>query len=397
MAGIETYDIVVIGLGAHGSAALWHLSRTGKKIAGIDRFHPPHQQGSSHGESRIIRQAYHENPLYVPLVQAAYPLWTELSEIAGRPIYQKSGGLLLGTSSSTVVNGARISAGTHKIPYEFLDATAIRNRFPEFRANEDTVAVYEHEAGILFPEAAISTFLQTAKTNGADIFTGEQVIKIDSTASGIELTTTKAKYRTQKLIVTAGAWLNSLFPELNLPLSIRRQVLFWFADRNKSTLASGSSANHALGSSAPIFIWEYAPGELFYGIPDLGHGLKLGWHHGGRLIDPDELDRQIVDKAEITEMQSMAATHLAIDPVFKKDCVCMYTSTPDEDFIIDLHPQHPNIVIASPCSGHGFKFSAIIGSILADLAQKGQTDFDLSPFSINRNALIKAQKTQPEA
>lgn len=384
MANIETYDIVVIGLGAHGSAALWHLSRTGKRVAGIDRFHPPHRHGSSHGESRIIRQAYHENPLYVPLVQAAYPIWTELSEIAGRPLFQNTGGLLLGAADSTVVDGARISAETHKIAYEYLDATAIRKRFPAFRPDDNTAAVYEYEAGILFPEAAISTFLQTAAANGADLFTDEKVVKINPTAAGIELVTTKGKYRTQKLIVAAGAWLGSLFPELQLPLAIRRQVLFWFGDRGKS--AVGPTAPITAGGM-PIFIWEYAAGQLFYGIPDIGTGLKLGWHHGGRLINPDELTQQIVDKAEIAGMQRVAATHLTIDPVFKKDCVCMYTGTPDEDFIIDLHPQHPDIVIASPCSGHGFKFSAIIGALLADLAQKGQTNFDLTPFSIHRKAL----------
>jgi len=374
MADIETYDIVVIGLGAHGSSTLWHLSCTGKKIAGIDRFHPPHQRGSSHGESRIIRQAYHENPLYVPLVRAAYPIWKELGEIAGRPLYKKTGGLFLGKKDSTVVSGARLSAETHNIPYDYLDATAICNRFPAFRPTGDTVGVLEHEAGILFPEAAIDTFLQTAAANGAQVNTDEQVIKINPSKETIELTTTKRKYRTAKLIVTAGAWLNTLFPELNLPLSIRRQPLFWFRDRAKNTEAT------------PIFLWEYEKGKMFYGIPDPAHGLKLGWHHGGRLINPDELSKN-VEKGEITAMQQTAASYLTIDPIFQKSCVCMYTITPDEDFIIDLHPDHPNIVIASPCSGHGFKFSAIIGRILTDLALDQSTGFDLTPFSIRRKNL----------
>jgi sarcosine oxidase len=377
MAHIETYDIVVIGLGAHGSSTLWHLSRTGKKIAGIDRFHPPHQHGSSHGESRIIRQAYHENPLYVPLVQAAYPIWAELGEIAGRPLYQKTGGLFLGAKDTAVVSGARLSAETHKISYDYLDATAIGKRFPAFRPTGDTVGVLEHEAGILFPEAAISTFLQAAAAGGAQVNTDEQVIGITPADVGIGLTTTKRKYRTQKLIVTAGAWLNSLLPELNLPLSIRRQPLFWFSNRA------------ATAPVTSIFLWEYEKGKMFYGIPDLGHGLKLGWHHDGRLINPDELSKN-VDKQEITQMEQMAATHLSIDPVFQKSCVCMYTNTPDEDFIIDLHPQHPDIVIASPCSGHGFKFSAIIGRLLADLALDRPTGFDLTPFSIRRKALSRS-------
>ncbi len=392
MADSETYDIVIIGLGAHGSSTLWHLSRTGKKIAGIDRFRPPHQRGSSHGESRIIRQAYHENPLYVPLVRASYPIWKELGQIAGKPLYKKTGGLFLGKKDSTVVSGARLSADTHNIPYDYLDATTIRNRFSAFRPGDDTVGVLEHEAGILFPEAAIATFLHTAAANGAQVNTDEQVMAIFPSKEAIELTTTKRKYRTAKLIVTAGAWLNTLFPELNLPLSIRRQPLFWFRDRaaTGSPDRSITTTRSPAPVEAPIFLWEYEKGQMFYGIPDLGDCLKLGWHHDGRIISPDELS-QNVEKEEIAAMQQTATQYLAIDPIFQKSCVCMYTTTPDEDFIIDLHPDHPNIVIASPCSGHGFKFSAIIGRLLTDLALDRPTGFDLAPFSIRRKALVDAR------
>ncbi len=409
MASIETYDIIVVGLGAHGSSALWQLSKTGKKIAGIDRFTPPHQRGSSHGESRIIRQAYHENPVYVPLVQAAYPLWAELSETAGRSLFQKTGGLLLGTGDSAVVGGAKLSAETHGIPYDYLDAAAIRKRFPAFRPGPDTVGVLEHEAGILLPETAITAFLQAAAANGATLRTDELVLKIVPSATGIELTTSKGRYRTEKLIVSAGAWLSTLLPELRLPLTIRRQVLFWFSDAadDASPGVGASPAATADPTAAParpaqphhpahpgrfqpgqmpVFIWEYAPGELFYGIPDLGHGIKLGWHHGGHPVNPDELT-QAVDKQEIADMQQRVAKNLTINPVFEKSCVCMYTSTPDEDFIIDLHPQYPNIVIASPCSGHGFKFSTIIGRLLADITLERPGNFDLTPFSIQRKVL----------
>ena len=378
MASIETYDIIVVGLGAHGSSALWQLSKTGKKIAGIVRFTPPHQRGSSHGESRIIRQAYHENPVYVPLVQAAYPLWTELSETSGKSLFQKTGGLLLGAGDSAVVGGAKLSAETHGIPYDYLDAAAIRKRFPAFRPGPDTVGVLEHEAGILFPETAITAFLQAAAANGATLRTAEQVLKIIPSTTGIELTTSKGRYRTEKLIVSAGAWLSTLLPELRLPLTIRRQVLFW--------LSEVAHPGRFQPGQMPVFIWEYAPGELFYGIPDLGRGVKLGWHHGGRPVNPDELT-QDVDKEEIADMQQRAAKNLTINPVFEKSCVCMYTSTPDEDFIIDLHPQYPNIVIASPCSGHGFKFSTIIGRLLADITLERPSDFDLTPFSIQRKVL----------
>jgi sarcosine oxidase len=378
---IESYDIIIVGLGANGSSALYHLSRTGKKILGIDRFQPPHNKGSSHGESRIIRQAYHENPLYVPLVKAAYPLWDELAAIAGKPLFIKTGGLLLGDEQAMVVRGAKLSAETHGIPYEWLDATAIQKRFPAFRAKPDTFAVLEKEAGVLFPEACIGAFLHTAQYNGAAIHTDEQVIRITPIDNeAVELTTTKTTYRTEKLIVSAGAWLGELMPELKLPLDVKRQVLCWFDNANSKTQDYFQPAN------MPIFIWEYQRDKMFYGFPDLGGGTKLAWHHGGRSIAPDQLRNDTTDQ-EIAEIKALAAAYLAIDPVFKRSAVCMYTNTPDEDFIIDHHPDHPNIIVASPCSGHGFKFSSLTGQLLADLAIKGTTDFDLSPFSINRKSL----------
>jgi sarcosine oxidase len=387
----DAYDIIIVGLGANGSSALYQLSRSGKKVLGIDRFQPPHDKGSSHGESRIIRQAYHENPLYVPLVKAAYPLWEELAAIAGKPLFVKTGGLLLGDQHSMVVQGARVSAETHGIPYEWLDATAIQERFPAFRPTPGTVGVLEKEAGVLFPELCVAAFLQAAADNGAEMHSNERVIRIvPDIRGGIEVTTVKQEsigvgtatttYRTGKLIVSAGAWLGELMPELRLPLTVNRQVLFWFDNADAATRPYFQPAK------MPIFIWEYQRGNMFYGFPDLGGGTKLAWHHGGRAITPDAM-RNDTTEDEIAGISRLAAAQLTIEPVFKKSAVCMYTNTPDEDFIIDHHPDHPNIIIASPCSGHGFKFSSLTGKLLADLALTGHTGFDLSPFAIGRRAL----------
>ena len=380
MGATGSYDIIIVGLGANGSSALYHLSRTGKKVLGIDRFQPPHNKGSSHGESRIIRQAYHENPLYVPLVKAAYPLWQELERIAGTPLIIKTGGLLLGDEQSTVVKGAKGSAETHGIPYEWLDATQIQKRFPAFRPGPDTVGVLEREAGILFPEACITAFLRVAAENGAVLRLNEAVLGVKVSASEVEVRTSHGIYRAEKLIVSAGAWLGELMPELKLPLTIRRQVLFWFDNADPARRAYFEPAN------MPIFIWEYLRGKMFYGFPDLGSGTKLAWHHGGSVIAPDEL-RQEVREDEIDDIRALAVKRLAIEPVFRHSAVCMYTNTPDEDFIIDLHPDHPHIIIASPCSGHGFKFSSLTGKLLGDLALRGRTDFDLSAFAIGRRTL----------
>jgi sarcosine oxidase len=373
-----TYDIIVIGLGANGSAALWHLSKTGKKVLGIDRFDPPHQHGSSHGETRIIRQAYHESPFYVPLVKAAYPLWAELEKAAGKTLFQKTGGLLLGAPDTAVVQGAKKSADTHDIPYEWLDATAIPNRFPAFKPTPGTVGVLEKEAGILYPEECIRAFLGLAARNGAVIKTNEPVAKIEAQASHIVVKTINTTYRTEKLIVAAGAWLNTLLPELNLPLAIRRQPLFWFGN-----------ANPNFGpAKMPIFIWEYEKEKMFYGFPDIGTGVKLAPHHGGRPIDPDDLKNDVTEE-ETETIKAIAKKYLGFDPLYRYAKVCMYTNTPDEDFIIDLHPDHPDIVVASPCSGHGFKFSSFTGKLLADLATKQTTETDLSPFAITRPAITR--------
>ena len=201
-------------------------------------------------------------------------------------------------------------------------------------------------------------------------------------ASEVEVRTSHGIYRAEKLIVSAGAWLGELMPELKLPLAIRRQVLFWFDNGNLAWRAYSEPAN------MPVFIWEFLPGKMFYGFPDLGSGMKLAWHHGGRVVAPDELSQE-VSEGEIDEIRALAVERLAVEPVFRRSAVCMYTNTPDEDFIIDLHPAHPQIIIASPCSGHGFKFSSLTGKLLGDLALRGRTDFDLSPFAIGRRALIR--------
>jgi sarcosine oxidase len=236
------------------------------------------------------------------------------------------------------------------------------------------------EAGILFPEACITAFLGAAADNGATIHVNEPVLRFTATPYGVEVTTSLGTYGAEKLIVSAGAWLGELIPECRLPLTVRRQVLFWFDNANPSW------RDYFQPRNMPIFIWEYLRDNIFYGFADLGSGTKIAWHHGGRVLMPDQLSNDITDE-EISAIKTLAAARLAIDPVFRDASVCMYTNTPDGDFIIDYHPDHPNIIIASPCSGHGFKFSSLTGKLLADLALRGHTEFDLSPFAIGRSAL----------
>ncbi|HEY4208604.1 MAG TPA: N-methyl-L-tryptophan oxidase [Puia sp.] len=376
----QVFDCMVVGLGANGSSTLYHLSGTGKKIIGIDRFKPPHTFGSSHGESRIIRQAYYEDPIYVPLLRAAYKEWEGMERTSGKKLFQKTGGLMLGYEDTAVVQGSRLSADTHHIPYEYLDASALRQRFPAFLPPDGTVGVLEKEAGILFPEECIRTFLDQAALKGAAIHYNEPVLKLTPTQRSIEVRTSKGHYSVASLVLSAGAWTNQLLPELKLPLTVKRQPLFWFANGN------AQHRRRFLPGQMPVYIWEYTAGKMFYGFPDLGTGIKIAPHHRGRTIDPDQLT-QGVSREEIEEMEAITREYLDMSPVFQTSAVCMYTNTPDENFIIDRHPAFPNIIIASPCSGHGFKFSSLTGRILGDMALGNDTGFDLSPFSISRQNL----------
>ncbi len=372
-----TFEVIVLGLGANGSSALYHLSKTSYKVAGIDRFTPPHTYGSSHGESRIIRQAYHEHPMYVPLVKEAYKLWYELEKESKNKLFLQTGGIMLGDENASVVKGAKRSAETHGIAYEYLESEAIQQRYPAFKTSHDTVGVVEKEAGILFPEECIKANLQLSANNGAVLLFDEKVISIQPHHNGVEIITDKNKYQTHKLIVSAGAWLNQLLPDLHLPLTVERQVLYWFA--NTDILLQPYLQPNAL----PIYIWEYEPNKLFYGFPDLGNGIKVAPHHAGRTINPDLLSQEVSDE-EVKNMSGIVTEFVNIKPKFSHSSVCMYTNTPDEHFIIDFHPQYHNIIIGSPCSGHGFKFSSLTGKILADMALEKEVPFDLKPFAITR-------------
>jgi sarcosine oxidase len=372
-------DVIVLGLGANGSSALYHLSKTPQAVIGIDQFNPPHNRGSSHGQSRIIRQAYHENPLYVPFIKEAYKWWHQIEEASGKKLLLETGGIMLGDESSGVIQGSKLSAETHDIAYEYLDHSALRRRFPAFRPPGNTVGVLEKHAGILFPEACIRTYLEQAQQQGAEVRRNETVLSIDAKPGQIKVKTDKAIYMAGKLVVTAGAWLGELFPELNMPLTVERQILYWFKNNNPGKQRS------LMPDELPVYIWEYGPGQMFYGFPDLGDGLKIAHHHAGMNIRPNQL-HQDVNVKEIADMKRMVDTYFDMDATYNFSETCMYTNTPDGNFVIDVHPEHPHILIASPCSGHGFKFSSLTGKLLCDLATETALELDISPFRLDRFA-----------
>lgn len=372
----NSYDIVVAGAGAVGSAAAYHLSKTGKRILVIDRYTPPHNSGSSHGQSRIIREAYFEGPVYVPLVQQAYQLWYQLERESNKKLLLKTGGLMLGMPESTVVKGAVFSALEHHLPYEYLDSSEIKERFLGFNTPPDTVGVYEKNAGILFPEECIRTNLELAKNSNTSFHFNETITGITGRKDSVEITTTKGGYIAAKVIISAGAWLNELLPDLQLPLTVARQPLFWFRCGERD-------ANKYLPENFPVYIWQCEKNKIFYGFPDLGDGIKIAIHHGGKKTSASAIDRQVQEE-EINEMRMLIKDYLGVKASYNYSAVCMYTNTPDENFIIDYHPSNRNIIIASPCSGHGFKFSSVVGKLLCDMSMERPLSFDISVFNIAR-------------
>ena len=373
---MQSYDIIVAGLGAMGSATVAHLAARGARVLGLDKFHPPHQLGSSHGLSRIIREAYFEDPLYVPLVQRAYELWTRLEQQSSRKLLWPTGGLMLGPPASALVTGARRSAEIHKLPHQILSAAEVRRQFPAFEVPDTMVAVWEPRAGVLFPELAIQTHLELAAKQNAVLKFNEPILRWELLEEGIKVHTASSTYTADRLVVTSGAWLGFLVPDLHLPLTVERQVLFWFEPK--------SNPEVFLPTICPIYICAYEPRRYFYGFPDLGDGVKIGVHHEGRSASPDSLDRTVTD-SEIESARLLLDRFLPrAAGALKSSAVCMYTNTPDEHFILDFHPKFPQVLIASPCSGHGFKFAPVVGEIAANLLTGEPTGFDLHLFKLSR-------------
>lgn len=368
------YDVAVLGLGAMGSAAAYHLSRRGINVLGLDQFNPPHTLGSSHGETRVIREAYFEHPCYVPLVQRAYELWAELEEESQEKLYLKTGGLMIGAADSTVVRGATESAEKYRLAHEVLDSDQIKSCYPALNPSPGMQGVLEPRAGILFPEKCISAYLRLAQLLGAEICTEHKVTGWELAGDHVRIRTALRDFAARKIIVSAGPWLAELLQHI-VPLQVERQVLLWFQASDASIFGP---------DRFPIHLWEYEPDKMFYGFPDLGSGVKVAFHHQGEVTTSDSVSRNVTE-ADIETMRGLLRRFLpTADGEFLRGTVCLYTNTPDGHFILDRHPQSERVIIASPCSGHGFKFASAIGEVLADLVLDGKSTMDLSLFRLNR-------------
>jgi sarcosine oxidase len=371
-----SFDFAVIGLGVMGSAALAALARRGLRVAGIDRFAPGHDRGSSHGATRVIRLGYFEHPSYVPLVRAAYPLWRELEARSGQPLLTVTGIVEMGAPGSDLVAGTLQSARQHGLPHEVLDAATVMKRFPPFRIPEDFTGVFQPDGGILQAEPAVAAFQAVAHAAGADLRLEERALAVTPNGNAVRVTTERGEVNAGCAIVAAGPWLLSLLPHLAVPVRVTRQVVAWFAPVGH---AQRFAAQHF-----PVFLLDNGDG-VFYGFPADATGVKVAKHHHlDEAVDPDHCDRT-VSAADEAVIRTMLKAHLPdADGALCAARTCLYTMAPDGDFILDRLPQCPGIIVASPCSGHGFKFAPVIGEILADLATTGRTEHDISRFSLKR-------------
>lgn len=380
-------EFVVLGLGAMGSAAAFQLAKRGCNVLAIDQFSPPHIYGSSHGETRITRCAIGEAPHYSPLALRSHEIWRDIEAESGASLLTITGGLVLSSPSRTArlhvddfFANTLAAARRFCIAHEILDAAEIRRRFPQFRVRDGEQAYFESGAGFLRPEACIAAQLDLARRFGAEIRTGERVLGLDPLADGVLVHTERDSIRTRKLILCAGPWLPQLIgPRYGAPFRVLRQVLFWF----------GVEDVRAYGAeNCPVYIWELqGPDQAIYGFPAIdgpSGGIKIATQQYESATTPDAVERN-VSQAE------MSAMHRLIAPFFTgltgqciKAVTCLYTQTPDSGFVISPHPDSDRVIIASPCSGHGFKHSAAIGELLADIATGMAPRIDLSPFSLSR-------------
>jgi sarcosine oxidase len=367
----ESFDAIVVGLGAHGSAAALALARRGLRVLGLEAGERAHGLGSSGGRSRIIRLAYFEHPSYVPLLLEAWDRWLALEVETGVDVLEQTGGFYAGPADGEVFAGSLRSAREHDLPHEVLSADDLRRRWPAFAIDDEVGGLFEERAGFLRPELAIDTHLAAAERLGAELRFGERAVDWRPAGSGaeagLEIETDAGVYRGDRLVLTAGAWIDDFLPDLRLPLWVERVPLFWF----EPTVPAQELGVGRL----PVWIMDTSFDGAYYGFPyDPEAGLKVARHHSGERCDPSTVDRS--DRpADVERVRTFLRRHFpAADGALRGGSVCMYANTPDLDFIVDAHPDFPNVVFASACSGHGFKFAPVIGETLADLAIDGRTD-----------------------
>ncbi len=372
----ESFDVIVVGVGGMGSAAAYQLAARGLRVLVLEQHELGHGFGSSHGLTRIIRLAYFEDPSYVPLLRRAFALWRELQEGMDEPLLHVTGGLDVGFAGSHVFEGSLRSCREHDLPHEVLDATALAARFPGWRPAANAMAVYQPDAGFLTPERCIQAYARRARALGAAIHTHERVLDYTASGGSVRVRTDRGEYEAAQLVLTAGPWMPELAPSLRSLLVPERQVLGWFDIADRARFAP---------SAFPVFVLEADEG-IYYGFPEYDvPGFKIGrYHHLDERVQPDTVDRVCHPRDEAALREAVSRYFPAANGPLRSSAVCMFTNTPDEHFIIDRAPDAPEVLLVSPCSGHGFKFCSVIGEICADLVEHGTTSHNIALFGLGR-------------
>ncbi len=373
---VESADVLVLGVGTMGSMACWRLARRGVAVVGLEQFEPGHDRGSGHGESRMLRTAYWEGSGYVPLIRSAIELWRQLEEETGTELLTMTGGLMIGPPEQDPVAGALRAAREHGLPHELLGPEAMARRHPQHRLQEGEIGLWEPGAGVLRPETAIRAAAAQAEELGARLRCQLRVTSVE-VGDGVVVRAGDLAFAAPRLVVAAGAWLGRLLPELKLPLRVERQVMTWFRAQQPDDFSP---------QRFPVFIHR-RDGVDAYGLPTLdGVSVKVAIHHQGRSADPDQLDREASEADLVLPSRVVSDWLRGLDPRPVRASVCMYTNTPDEDFVVGAAPGLPGVVVLGGFSGHGFKFAPVIGEVAADLALEGRTRHPIAGFSPSRFA-----------
>jgi sarcosine oxidase len=380
----EHYDVIVVGVGGMGSAAAYYLARRGLRVLGLERYGIPHNRGSSHGHTRIIRLAYYEHPSYVPLIQRAYELWEEMERVSGERLLHVTGSIDAGPEDSWVFKGSWDSCKLHDLPHEVLTGAELRRRHPGYHLPKDHAALLQPDGGFLAPERCIVSYVMAAQDEGAEIRAREQVLEWEPLEGGVRVRTDRGEYAAEKLVVTAGAWNADLLGVLDGLAVPERQVLAWLQPTRPERFRT---------DTFPVFNLLVDEGR-FYGFPVFGvPGFKFGkYHHLGEESRVDEVDWEVHDRDE-SLLRQFAGRYFpdGCGPTMDLQA-CMFTNTEDRHFVMDLHPEYPQVSFASPCSGHGFKFASVVGEVMADLAERGTTRHDTSLFRLDR---LRPTRTVP--
>lgn len=368
------YDVIVIGAGGMGSATTYHLTKAGVDVLLLEQFQRGHSFGSSHGETRIIRFFY-DKPFYTELMKTAYTEWRSLESESGKQLLFITGSINIGENGNQYIDSVRQSLDASDVESEWWDSKRVTDKFPQFRVSNDMKVLWQKDTGFLYASECVLTHLQLAENNGAKIHENTRVTHIEWQNGGLIVHTDDTRFFCRKVVVTAGAWTSNLLNELNTHLKVTKQQVCYFQPSNYTLFQP---------NRFPVFTEITTENEFLYGIPYFGkHGVKVARHGMGKIVSPDSCDRK-PDSDYIERMDTYLRERIPDIGKTTHSEVCLYTETPEEDFIIDKHPDCPDILIAAGFSGHGFKFCSLVGRIMSEMALTGETTFDIHPFHLSR-------------